>query len=90
VPVLRLRLGQVRARRRDANRLGVAAECSGSRSRGRHDATGDRESASSLGSRNEGSNAMKKWTYISLAVVALLVLACGGWIVKSVRPAAAV
>jgi hypothetical protein len=33
---------------------------------------------------------MKKWLYIALAVVALLVLAAGGWAVKAVRPAPAI
>jgi hypothetical protein len=34
----------------------------------------------------EDTHPMKKAALISLAVVALLVLALGGWIVKSVRP----
>jgi hypothetical protein len=33
---------------------------------------------------------MKKWLYIVLAVTALLVLAAGGWAVKTVRPAPAI
>lgn len=33
---------------------------------------------------------MKKWIYIVLAVVALLLLATGGWIVRTVRTAPAV
>jgi hypothetical protein len=32
---------------------------------------------------------VKKWLYISLAVVALLVLAGGGWVVRTMRPAPA-
>ena len=34
----------------------------------------------------EDTEAMKKAALISLAVFALLVLALGGWVVKSVRP----
>jgi hypothetical protein len=32
---------------------------------------------------------VKKWIYIVLAVVALLLLATGGWVVRAVRPAPA-